>query len=508
MKFKNFTLILAMLFSASLLNAQDSGDSTMMMSPSDYKTWNLGLDLGLSKSYGDIRQYNFNPTFQEEGDLSYNFGLHLTKSLSPVFGIKARFSFSQLGGSLIGRDVVEDRNRLKELANGIIGNPNPGEPNRVDEEDAVYYDANVYSGSLNLIMNFSNLGFFKKQSTKPRKWLFYGMAGVGVMNYDTEVRYLLDGNLNPGRQKDDVLVPNRLVRQEDEDLEAIFPAGLGIKYNVSPRVDIGFEGNYILTTTDLLDGVALTPSSVDKYGTLGFTVNFKLGKQSGDLLEWANPREDMFAKVDALEEKINMVDEKLTDHINKTDTDGDGIPDVNDKEPYSLFGAEVDSNGMSKDSDGDGVPDGLDKEPDTPKGELVNFQGIAIKKTDDGATGSLTKDDVRNSILTDAAYFPSVFFVTNSAQVRSTSMEQLVRVAIAMQKNSDLKISLTGHADKRGSESYNERLAERRAEAVKAYLIRNLGIDESRISTNGKGEVDPLSPTMYSINRRVDIQGM
>jgi OOP family OmpA-OmpF porin len=503
MKFKNFTLILAMLFSASLLNAQDSGDSTMMMSPSDYKTWNLGLDLGISKSYGDIRQYNFNPSFQEQGDLSYNFGLHLTKSLSPVFGVKARFSFSQLGGSLIGRDPVADDTKLAELGANIISGA-------IAQEDAVYYDANVYSGSLNLIVNFSNLGFFKRQSTKPRKWLFYGMAGIGVMNYDTELKYLLAGSVNPAKQKDAVLVPNRIVSQENEDLEAIFPAGLGIKYNVSPRVDIGFEGNYVLTTTDVLDGVALTPSSVDKYGTLGFTVNFKLGKQSGDLLEWSNPREDMFAKIDALEEKINKVDEALTDHINKADTDGDGIPDVNDKEPYSLFGAEVDSNGMSKDSDGDGVPDGLDKEPDTPKGELVNFQGMAIKSssTPTEGTGGLTEKDVTNAILTDGAYFPSVFFVTNSAQVRSTSMEQLVRVAIAMQKNPDLKVSLTGHADKRGSESYNEKLATRRAEAVKSYLVRNLGIDASRVSTVAKGEVSPLSPTMYSINRRVDIQGM
>ncbi len=490
MKFKNFTLILALLFSASLLNAQDSSDSTTMMSPSDYKTWNLGLDLGISKSYGDIRQYNFNPSFQPEGDLSYNFGLHLTKSLSPVFGIKGRFSFTQLGGSLIGRDAEDD---------AVL--------TAMGENDAIYYDANVYSGSLNLIINFSNLGFFKRQSDKPRKWLFYGTAGAGVMSYDTEVRYLLTGN--PNKPKDSEVTGNPKVQQENEDLEAIYPAGLGIKYNVSPRFDIGLEGNYVLTTSDLIDGVFLEQSSVDKYATVAFTLNFKLGKQSGDLLEWANPREDMFAKVDALEEKINMVDEKLTDHINKTDTDGDGIPDVNDKEPYSLFGAEVDSNGMSKDSDGDGVPDGLDKEPDTPKGELVNFQGMAIKQTpSDGGTGGPSTDEIRNMIVTDGAYFPSVFFVTNSAQVRSTSMEQLVRVAIAMQKNSGLKISLTGHADKRGSESYNERLAERRAEAVKAYLVRNLGIDESRISTNGKGEVDPLSPTMYSINRRVDIQGM
>jgi len=495
MKFRKITLLLALVFAAGLLKAQD--EETPMAS--EYKTWNLGLDLGISKSYADIRQYNFAPSFQKEGDLSYNFGLHLTKSLTPVFGVKARFSYTQLGGSLLGR-VNEDNALLNDFWLSGAG---------INTNEAIYYDANVYSGSLNLVVNFSNIGLFKRQSTKRRRWLFYGNAGVGVMSYDTELKYLFDNAIFGGNSSGDLVTAadNDNVSQEDEDLELIFPAGLGIKYNLSPRVDLGLEALYVLTTTEDLDGAILAPSSVDKYGTVAITLNFKLGKQSGDLLEWSNPREDLFARLDSMESKINMVDEKLTDHINKQDTDGDGVPDINDKEPYSLFGAEVDSNGMAKDSDGDGVPDGLDKEPDTPKGELVNFQGVAIKQGDTDPTGP-TEKEIRNMILTDAAYFPSVFFVTNSAQVRSTSMEQLVRVAIAMQKNPELKINLTGHADARGSEAYNEKLASRRAESVKNYLVRNLGVDAGRISTAAKGEVDPLSPTMYSINRRVDISGM
>ena len=161
-------------------------------------------------------------------------------------------------------------------------------------------------------------------------------------------------------------------------------------------------------------------------------------------------------------------------------------PDINDKEPYSLFGSEVDGNGVAKDSDGDGVPDGLDKEPDTPKGELVNYQGVTIKQTEE--TSGIDDEAVRKAIVTDAAYFPSVFFTTNSAATGSTSMDKLVRVALAMQKNPDLKITLTGHADSRGSEAYNEKLAMRRAEAVKKYLVRNLGIAEGRITTAAKGE--------------------
>jgi len=491
MKFKSFTLILAFVLSAVMLKAQD---------PKEYKTWNLGLDAGFTKSYTDIRQYNFNPSFQDKGDLNYHFGLHLTKSLTPVFGIKGRFTYSKLTGSLLNRGA-EAIELIDEANEGFPSTTPAGNYN-----GGYYSEADMFAGSLNLVVNFSNIGFFKRNTDKPRKFLFYGNAGFGVMGYDTEVRYF-EGS-TPAFPKDG-LVDNKFAQNDNEDPEFFFPAGLGIKYNLSKKFDIGLEALYNLTTSDVLDGFALG-NRADKFGTVALTINYKLASKTAgadvDLLEWSTPGETVFAKLQELEDKINKVDSTLTDHINKTDTDGDGVPDINDKEPYSMFGAEVDGNGVAKDTDGDGVPDGLDKEPDTPKGELVNFQGVAIKQGNEAK--GVDPKDITRAIVTDAAYFPSVFFTTNSAQAGSNAMDKLVRVAIAMQKNPDLKITLTGHADSRGSEAYNDKLATRRAEAVKTYLVRNLGISESRISTEGKGETTPMSSNMYSINRRVDIQGM
>lgn len=54
-------------------------------------------------------------------------------------------------------------------------------------------------------------------------------------------------------------------------------------------------------------------------------------------------------------------------------------------------------------------------------------------------------------------------------------------------------ITVTGHADRIGSPKYNMKLSERRAEAVKAYLVKHGGIDPSKITTIGKGETEPVT---------------
>jgi outer membrane protein OmpA-like peptidoglycan-associated protein len=73
-------------------------------------------------------------------------------------------------------------------------------------------------------------------------------------------------------------------------------------------------------------------------------------------------------------------------------------------------------------------------------------------------------------------------------------------------------ITLVGHADAIGSAAYNLTLSERRAEAVKYYLVKN-GIDSSLVTTTGKGASEPLAKCPRSskrieclgVNRRVEI---
>ena len=92
-----------------------------------------------------------------------------------------------------------------------------------------------FAGSLNLVVNFSNLGFFKRNTDKPRKWLFYGNAGFGVMGYDAGVRYFEGNGPQSVHQADALVTESELAQNDDEDPEFFFPAGLGIKYNINNK---------------------------------------------------------------------------------------------------------------------------------------------------------------------------------------------------------------------------------------------------------------------------------
>ncbi|OQA04687.1 MAG: Outer membrane protein P6 precursor [Bacteroidetes bacterium ADurb.Bin397] len=78
-------------------------------------------------------------------------------------------------------------------------------------------------------------------------------------------------------------------------------------------------------------------------------------------------------------------------------------------------------------------------------------------------------------------------------------------VARALKANPELKIMITGNTDVTASEQYNDKLGLKRADAVKNHLVKVYGIDAARLSTESKGEKDPLANTANKpMNRRVD----
>jgi OOP family OmpA-OmpF porin len=87
---------------------------------------------------------------------------------------------------------------------------------------------------------------------------------------------------------------------------------------------------------------------------------------------------------------------------------------------------------------------------------------------------------------------------------------QSIDDAVAKLRGVDLEMVIaTGHTDSIGSDAYNQRLSERRAAAVKAYL-ESRGIPASKITTIGKGESQPVATNRTAEgrqkNRRVDIE--
>ena len=98
-----------------------------------------------------------------------------------------------------------------------------------------------------------------------------------------------------------------------------------------------------------------------------------------------------------------------------------------------------------------------------------------------------------------------VFFATNKSTLTTASRDTLRKQAAFMRKKKDLSFSIEGHADERGTREYNLALGERRANAVKDYLM-TYGISGSRLSVISYGKERPVnsasSPLAWSQNRR------
>jgi len=98
-----------------------------------------------------------------------------------------------------------------------------------------------------------------------------------------------------------------------------------------------------------------------------------------------------------------------------------------------------------------------------------------------------------------------VFFATNKSTLTTASRDTLRKQAAWMRKKKDLKFTIEGHADERGTREYNLALGERRANAVKDYLM-TYGISGSRLSVISYGKERPVNsgsnPLAWSQNRR------
>ncbi|WP_366949848.1 OmpA family protein [Immundisolibacter sp.] len=101
-----------------------------------------------------------------------------------------------------------------------------------------------------------------------------------------------------------------------------------------------------------------------------------------------------------------------------------------------------------------------------------------------------------------------VTFATDSAQISPAFQSTLDQVAATIVEYKDTRVQIAGHTDSTGSESYNQQLSERRAQAVADYLASR-GVDRARLSTVGYGETRPIAtnetPEGRQQNRRVEI---
>lgn len=144
--------------------------------------------------------------------------------------------------------------------------------------------------------------------------------------------------------------------------------------------------------------------------------------------------------------------------------------------------------------------------------EHGSYQGLWFGNRDSKAKAGCTlseSDAVGRSLKESGrAVLYGIQFDSDSAKIRPESEQTLRLVVDVLKKDSSLQVLIEGHTDSSNTDEYNQRLSQKRAEAVVGWLVQN-GIAANRVSAQGLGESRPASdndtPQGRALNRRVEI---
>ncbi|MBI5646167.1 MAG: OmpA family protein [Ignavibacteriae bacterium] len=352
---------------------------------------------------------------------------------------------------------------------------------------------------------------------------FYSMAalrpfvsvGIGALPYRMkEVRNILTGE----RAKD--------ATGTSSGVAFWVPLRIGLRYTISPRIDVLGTIERSVTLTDRLDGIAsssldwmndnfdffsvgvawyfLSSNNTDPYGDNIYTqpvvVAVDPARDSDsdglrDLEEITEYKTDPYnadSDGDGLRDGEEIVTHKTRPLL--ADTDGDGVPD----------GREImlKLQPLARDSDGDGISDGTDDCPDQP--ETVNGY-----KDADGCPDEVERGELLFQRLGDIMILENVEFESGKAVLLKESLPTLDKVAKNLLDNPKVNIEIRGHTDSTGDFEKNILLSAQRAESVKAYIVSR-GVDERRIETQGFGPSQPVAPNSTvegrQRNRRIEFR--
>ncbi len=127
---------------------------------------------------------------------------------------------------------------------------------------------------------------------------------------------------------------------------------------------------------------------------------------------------------------------------------------------------------------------------------------VIVSKKEDKKKISLTEIEKGKTVVVN-----NIHFEVNKSHLRKESLNILDDIILQMKRQTSIKLEVRGHTDASGGKEYNQKLSERRADAVVEYMIKN-GISPERLNSVGFGETKPIASNSTragrSKNRRTE----
>jgi outer membrane protein OmpA-like peptidoglycan-associated protein len=270
------------------------------------------------------------------------------------------------------------------------------------------------------------------------------------------------------------------------DIDASVHFGGGVKFYLTRHTMLRLDiRDHVTAGQGVDDGVIHSPEAL-----LGFSVT--LGRKK-DAPPKDTDKDGIYDFEDACV-KVPGVPEYKGCPI--PDTDKDGILDPDD-ECVDVPGVPEYKGCPIPDTDGDGLLDPSDqcvKDPETKNGY----------KDGDGCP-----DEIPKEVKKFSGVIKGIYFDTDKAVIKKKSVTVLDEALDVFKKFPDMKVEISGHTDSQGSRDHNLDLSQRRAEAVKKWLV-DRGVADSRITTRGVGPDEPVDTNETKAgrakNRRIEFK--